>query len=157
MGAAHVTETQALIEFRAKLCTFGDEARQALGIIEHEIRRTLALLDERHRHWQAAVRQAEDELIQVKLEYNRRRNERIGDRRPDTSQQEKALRAAEARLEYAQEKLAAARRWQRDLPREVLDYEGPARQLAGALDAELPRMLAFMENKIAALETYAQA
>jgi hypothetical protein len=154
--AAHVTETGALADFRAMLCTFADQAKDALGVIDHEIRRTFSFVEERLCQWQTAVRQAEDEVIQAKIEWNQRRNQRIGDRQPDTSHQEKVLRRAQARLEAFQEKLAAARRWQRDLPRELVDYEGPARQLLSALDGELPRMIAFLDRKIAALETYAQ-
>ena len=48
------------------------------------------------------------------------------------------------------------KRWQRDLPHELMNYEGPSRQLQNTLDGELPRMIAHLERKIAALETYAQ-
>src|SRR5712692_9332506 len=95
--AAHVTDTGALVEFRAMLCTFADQAKDALGIIDHEIRRAFAFLDERLHQWHAAVRQAEDEVIQAKIEWNQRRNQRIGDRQPDTSFQEKILRNAQVK------------------------------------------------------------
>jgi hypothetical protein len=137
------------------LCTFAEQAKDALGIIDHEIRRTFSFLDERLGEWQAAVRQTDDEVIQAKIELNQRRMQRIGDRQPDTTYQEKVLRRAEAKLEHAQEKLAATKRWLRDLPHELTTYEGPSRQLQGTLDGEVPRMVAFLEAKIAALETYA--
>ena len=152
--AAHVTQTETLVEFRAAVCTFADQAKDALGIIDHEIRRTFSFLDEQMRGWHAEVRHAEDEVIQAKIELSQRRNQRIGDRKPDTAFQEKALRRAQARLEFAQEKLAATKRWLRDLPHELMNYEGPARQLQNALEADVPRMVAFMERKIAALEAY---
>ncbi|HWY88414.1 MAG TPA: hypothetical protein VNX28_17005 [Gemmataceae bacterium] len=152
--SAHVSATEALVDFRATLCVFADQAKDALGIIDHEIRRTLSFVDEKLHEWQAAVRRAEDEVIQAKIEWNQRHIQRIGDRRPDTTFAEKALRRAQANLEFAQEKLNAARRWQRDLPHEILTYEGPARQLQNALESEVPRMAAYMDRKIAALETY---
>ena len=152
--AAHVTETEALADFRAQLCAFSDQAKDALGIIGHEIQRTYSFLDERLHEWHAAVRQSEDEVMQAKIELSQRRNQRIGDRKPDTAFHEKVLRQAQAKLEFAQDKLAATKRWQRDLPHELMNYEGPARQLQNALDAELPRMLAFLEKKIVALEAY---
>jgi hypothetical protein len=152
--SAHVSATEALVHFRAMLCVFADQAKDALGIIDHEIRRTQAFVDERLHEWQAAVRRAEDEVIQARIEWNQRSIQRIGDRRPDTSFAEKNLRRAQANLEFAQEKLAAARRWQRDLPHEVLNYEGPARLLQNALESDVPRMVAHLERKIAALETY---
>ena len=95
-------------------------------------------------------------VIQAKIELNQLRNQRIGDRRPDTTFQEKVLRRAQAKLEFAEEKLAATKRWQRDLPHELMNYEGPARQLQNALEGDVPRMIAFLERKIAALEAYLQ-
>ncbi len=152
--SAHVTETEALLEFRALLCTFAHEAKQALGIIDHEIQRTHSFLDEKMREWHAAVRQADDEVIQAKIELNQRKIQRIGDRKPDITFQEKQLRRAQAKLEHAEERLAATKRWQRDLPHELANYEGPARQLQNALEGDVPRMIAYMERKIAALEAY---
>ena len=155
--AAHVTETQALVDFRAMLCTFREEAREALGIIDHEIRRMTSYLDERAHYWHAAIRHADDAMIQARIELNQRRNQRIGDRKPDTSYQEKVLRRAQAELELAQEKLAAVKRWQSQLPHELMNYQGPARQLENALEGQVPRMIAFLEGKINALEAYLQA
>src|SRR4051812_34682403 len=109
--AAYVTETAALAEFRARLAGFAAQAKDALIIADHEIRRTLAFIDERLTEWHGALRQAEDDVIQAKIELTQRRNQRIGDARPDTIFQEQALRRAEAGLEYAQKKLAAAKRW----------------------------------------------
>src|SRR5205814_7750783 len=78
--AAHVTDTRALVEFRAVLCTFADQAKDALVIIDHEIRRTLAFLEERLSQWHSEVRRAEEEVIQAKIDWSQRRNQRIGDR-----------------------------------------------------------------------------
>ncbi len=151
---AHVTATEALIDFRALLCTFGEQAKDALGMIEHEIRRTLSFLDEQMRMWHGQLRQAEEEIIQARIELNQRRNQRIGDRKPDTTYQEKVLRRAQAKLEYAEQKLTTTRRWQRDLPHEIMNYEGPARQLQTAVESEVPRMVAFLDRKLVALESY---
>ena len=76
--AAHVTETEALVELRAQLCAFADQSKDALGIIGHEIQRTFSFLDERLHEWHAAVRQSEDEVMQAKIELSQRRNQRIG-------------------------------------------------------------------------------
>ncbi len=152
--SAHVNATEALIEFRASLCTFADLAKDALGTVDLDIQHTMAWLDEQSRHWQAAVRRAEDEVFQAKNELARKRMMRIGDRRPDTTDQEKILERAKARLEFAQTKLAASKRWLRVLPEEVNEYAGPARQLQGLLEGQFPRMIAYMEGKIASLEEY---
>lgn len=152
--AAHVNATEALIEFRAGLCTFADLAKDALSTVDMEIQHTMAWLGDQANHWQAAIRQAEDEVFQAKNELARKRMMRIGDRRPDTTDQEKTLEKAKARLEFAQTKLAACKRWLRVLPEEVNEYAGPARQLQGLLEGRFPRMIAYMEGKIRSLEAY---
>ncbi len=55
----------------------------------------------------------------------------------------------------AEEKVVVAKRWLLHLPQAVSEYEGPARRLAGLLDADLKQGLAILENKIAILEAYA--
>lgn len=155
--AANVTETEVLLDFRAGVCNFGDKAKNALITIDCDIRRTYSFLDEQMNYWKTAERQAEDEVVQAKTELSQRRMQRIGDRKPDTSEQEKALRRALARLECAQEKLAATRGWLREFPHELTNYEGPAKQLQNALETDVPRLVVFLDRKIAALESYLDA
>jgi hypothetical protein len=152
--SANVTTTTALIDFRATLCTFADQAKDALGMIDMEIRRAFAFLDEQVHHWTAAVRHAEDKVIQAKTELARRKMMRIGDRPPDTTEQEEELIKARQRLELCEEKLDTTKRWLRNLPEELKEYEGPARRLQGLLEGDLPRMAAYLEQKISALEAY---
>src|SRR6266702_3390991 len=97
---------------------------------------------------------AKDALGSVELE--RKKMMKIGDRKPDTTDQEKALRRAQAWLEHAEEKLAHTRHWQRAFPDAMLDYQGPARQLQFMLEAQVPQMSAYLHQKIEALEKYQQ-
>ncbi|MCI0380383.1 MAG: hypothetical protein L0215_22590 [Gemmataceae bacterium] len=152
--SANVQAISALSDFRAALINFSDQAKQALSMLDMDIRRTFDFLDEQLGRWQAAARKAEDGVFQAKTELARRKMMKIGDRTPDTSEQEETLAHAKARLEFAQEKLAATQRWLRDLPNELIDYQGPSRQLQGFLEADVPRMTAFLDQKIAALEAY---
>jgi hypothetical protein len=123
---------------------------------DFEIQRGDSFLDEQVKHWTAMVRKAEDLLFQAKTELARRKMMRIGDRPPDTTEQEEAFKKAQARLEICEEKLAATKKWQRAWPEAVREYQGPARQLLFLLESELPRMQAFLERKVAALEAYMQ-
>ena len=152
--SANVLATATLIDLRSALCTFADHAKDAVGMLQMDIRRSQDWLDQQKGHWQAARRQAEDDVFQAKNELTRRRMMRIGDRRPDCTEQEETLALARQRLEIAGTKLAACRHWQRALPEALIDYEGPANQLAGALEGDVPRMLAYLERKIASLEEY---
>jgi hypothetical protein len=152
--SANVQETATLVDFRAGLCTFADHAKDALGMLQMDIRRAQDWLEDQKKRWQGAARQAEDKVIQAKTELTRRRMMRIGDRPPDCTEQEEALELARQRLEFAQDKLDNCRRWLRDLPEALIDYEGPSNQLLGLLEGQWPRMLAYLEKKIISLEEY---
>src|SRR5262249_11105377 len=69
-------------------------------------------------------------------------------------EQEENLRKAKAKLQLAEEKVTKCRRWLAQLPRAILEYEGPGRQLAGVIDTEVPKMLGLLDRKLAALEAY---
>jgi hypothetical protein len=154
--SAHVTATEPLVHFQGDLASFSHEAKEALLAVEMEIQRAEGFIDDQLKYWQAYVRKAEDRVFQAKSELARRKMMRIGDRPLDCTEQEEALQKAEARLEYAEEKLAATKRWAREWPEAVREYLGPARQLTSVLEIDLPRMQVFLNQKIAALEAYAQ-
>jgi uncharacterized protein YaeQ len=154
--SARVKSLDTLLEWKASLCTFTAEAKEALASVEMEIQRLLAWLEEQAKYWRGLERKCEDEVFQAKNELARRKIMKIGDRTPDTTEQEKAVRKATAKLAFVQEQIENTRHWLRELPDAVIDYEGPAKQLAGMLEADLPRMGAVLERQIAALEGYVQ-
>ncbi len=154
MSSAYVTSLAALSDFRAALTTFIDEAKNAVTTLELEIRRSLDWLEGQLGHWKAAVREAEDDVIRAQNELARKRLMRIGDRPPDTTDQEKALARAKHRLELAQEKLARTKHWLWALPDEIREYQGPCRLFQEMVEGDLPMVATMLERKIVALEAY---
>ena len=152
--AAEVRSIPALHEFREAFATFGEEVREALSAAEMEIRRSLNQMEEQLKHWQAMVFKCERDLATAKIELNRKKIERVFGRKPDITEQEENLRKAKARLQMAEGKVTKCRRWLAQLPRAILEYEGPGRQLAGVIDTEVPKLLALLDRKLAALEGY---
>jgi chromosome segregation ATPase len=152
--SANVTSVAALQDFRAALVGFAAEARQALDATDAEIRRVQDWLEDQLKTWQATVRRCEDEVFRARTELTRRKMVRIGDRQPDCTEQEEALREAQDKLEYAEDKVKVTRRWIQQLPHAVIDYEGPARQLGGFLEAELTRACALLDYKSDVLDAY---
>ncbi len=154
--AAHVTEFQALTEFRAALCTFQKDAQDALATIEMEVRRAQDWLDGQIKFWRQAVHNCHEEVAEAKAALQSRKMFKLWDKPPDTSEQEEALARAERRLEHAEDRVETCRRWGPMLQRAIEEYEAPARRLGGYLDGELPRGLALLERMSAALERYAE-
>ncbi len=153
---AHVASVDALKDFRADLCTFTERARDGLASVQTEVQRMLDWLDNQEKSWHREVRRWEEAVNQARAELARGKMIRIGDRAPDTTEQEDILRAAVRRLDDAEEKLKKTRRWLPSFRRAVDEYEGPARQLGGFLEGEQPRALALLQQKIDALEAYAR-
>ncbi len=153
---ARVTSIDELAEFRADLCTFGEHAQDGLSSVQMAVQRTLEWLDGQQKSWQREVRRWEDAVIQARTELARRKLIKIGDRTPDCTEQEHILRVARRNLEEAEDRLARTRRWLPAFRRAVDEYQGPARQLGGFLEAEHARALALLQHKIDALEAYAQ-
>src|SRR3954464_2717294 len=118
--SARVHEVEALATFQAALQTFRHHAIAALGSGEVELTRAQGGLEGQRQGWTAAFRRAEEDVLHAKNELARRRWMAAGgDRQVDCSEQEKALRLAQQRLEGAQEKLQATRTWIRELPDEI--------------------------------------
>jgi ribosomal protein L29 len=153
--AANVRAVEALKDWHAALAEFRTEAQDALAAVELEIRRAFDWIADTQRHWKQTVRDAEEEVVQAKAELANRRFPDFSGRMPDTSEQEKALRRAIAKQEFAERQVEVCQRWLRKLPAAVSEtYEGPARQLAATLEAELPRGLAVLQQRLDALEAY---
>jgi hypothetical protein len=152
--SAHLTSVAALAEFRTGLCTFIEEARNALSALEMEIRRAREWLDGQLQHWKQELREAEDAMILARNELARRRMMRISDRPPDTTEQEKVLARAKAWFDHCTEKLANTKRWLWKLPEEIRDYDGSSKALQDIVESDLPKVAAQLEHKIAVLEAY---
>jgi chromosome segregation ATPase len=152
--SAHVASIQILVDFQAALCTFSAEAREILSCAQMAVTRTQDWLEHQAHLWQAEVRRCEDAVSAARTELARRKMIRIGDRAPDCTEQEKALRRALQRLDEAETKLATTRRWLPQLRRDIEEYTGATHQLSGFLEGEHPRALALLQMKIDALEAY---
>jgi chromosome segregation ATPase len=152
--SAKVHSVERLADFKAALQTFAAKAKDAMSSNAMEIRRSQDWLEGQLDLWKAEIRRAEDAVVLAKNELARKKMMRIGDRPPDTTEQEKTLRKARARLAHAEEKRDNAKAWLRQLPEAVQEYDGQAHPFQDALEHDLAKMIAFLEHKIAALEEY---
>jgi hypothetical protein len=155
MPSAHVQSVQHLEDFQAALAAFGQQAREAMCSLALEIRRARDWVDDQYARWQAEVRRCEEDVFKARQELARKRMMRIGDRRPDTTEEEVALAKAVYRLNHAEEKKANCKAWILKLPDAIEEYEGQAKPMDQVLESGLPRMLAYLDRKIDILEAYA--
>jgi hypothetical protein len=154
--SANVQSVDGLSMFQMSLQHFQEKAKDALMNIDMDLRRTKEWLDEQYDGWKGEIRKAEEALHQAQLELKRKKMMKIGERSPDTSDEEKRVKKCMARLEHAEEKLDRTKHWQRALPEVILDYEGPGRQLKTQVENVIPTMTALLNEKIITLEQYQQ-
>jgi len=152
--SARVYSIDALKALHSALSRFGPEAREALGAAEIEIRRISDYLQDQFQHWQRQVEKRQENVNRARADLAHARALRLGER-TGYVEQEIALQKALRLLREAEEKVVVCRRWILQLPQAINEYEGPARRLAGMLDADLKQALAILENKINVLEAYA--
>jgi hypothetical protein len=153
---ADVRSIDALRDWYAALTTYGETLAEAAAGVELEIRRGFDWLDEQQGLWRRAVRDCEEEVVRAKAELAARKFPDFSGRMPDTSVQEKALRVAKARLEYAQDQVERVRAWSARLPKMINEvYRGPAHRLGSFLEVDLPKGRAGLARRLAALDSYA--
>lgn len=152
---ADLRSIEVLRDVRAAVCNFTDEAKNALADVEMDIRRTLDWLQNEQRlFWQGEIKRWDQKLQMAKAELARKKMGRFLDHKPDTSQEEKALKIAKDRLEDANRKLELLRRVLPDLQHAVEEYRGASQPLASMVDVDLQRAVARLDRMSDALEAY---
>src|SRR4051812_2705727 len=102
--SANVNNVEGLATFQMSMQHFMEKAKDALLNIDMDLRRTQEWIEDMYSAWQGEQRKAEDALNQAMMEYNRKKRMKVGDRTPDTSEEEKVVKKCKARLEHAEEK-----------------------------------------------------
>ncbi len=152
---ADVRAVYALQDWHGQLSRFRQEALEALSMIRMEIRRAFDWIDDTGRGWKVEIRDAEEEVVQRKVELNAREMPNFDGRIPDTSVQEKNLARAKARLEFARDQVEACRKWAAKLPKIISEeYEATARKFGNMMEIDVPNALARLTEQLAALERY---
>jgi hypothetical protein len=143
--------------FRRSIIKFIESANVALGDAESEMQRRLNWLEnEQDSYWQGQIRKRTEDVAKAKDAV--RQKELFKDfagRTPSADQEKKALRLAIARLEEAERKLAAVRKYAKKLPKEIEVYKGTVQRFATTVQSDLPTAAGKLDAMIRKLEEYA--
>jgi hypothetical protein len=152
---AKVTSIDVIERFAAALTCFGEGAKTSLDGIEMEVRKALHWIQrEQKDYWTQRIRRGWDEVSIARKELERKLLFYPGDDRPSCHDERLALEAAKRRLQIAQEKLEAVKRWSHRAEREVNEYIGAVMQLKEWIDHDLPRAQTDLGRMARALEDY---
>ncbi len=155
--SADLHAIEVLRDWLAALRVYHHESQEALAAVALEIQRMPSWIEESLDEWKRRIRKAEDRVFQAKMELHQRQYPDFSGRVPDTSQEEKALRRAEAEREYAREQVQVCRRWLQQFNTLVGEiFDGPSRRMVSFLESDLPKALARLDGQLAALDRYTQ-
>lgn len=156
-GQAEVHSIEALKDFRAALALYSEDALEALGAVEAEVKRTVAWLhQDRPIYWTERIKRLRERLATAKADLFRLSLQKTPEHHPSTAEARERLRQAQAALADAEKRLTLVRRWQPALQQAILEYHGSVQRLKDLAAVDTPRAVALLAKLIEALEAYIQ-
>jgi len=149
---AQITSVEAIEAFRADLVVYLAAMKPVLDEVASEVLHTRAWLqDDRQRFWQQELRARSRRLEDAKQELFNASISRLGEA---TSFQQMAVQRAQRDLRAVEEKLAAVKKWDRDLDNRTAPLVKQMEQLQGFLTVEMARAVAYLDQALTALAAY---
>jgi len=151
-----VADVEVIERFRAALLTAAEAFGLALQDAEAEVDRTVNWVEgDRVETWKRRIRKAQDEVVACKgALYRKQEIKATPEARPSVVDERKALERAQRRLEFAEERLRASKRWAIELPRQAIVFKGALAPMQTALDRDIPQLAAMMRRMSEHLEDY---
>ena len=153
---ARVADVATIERFRAALVTAAEAMSLALEDAEGEVDRTADWLErDRMDTWKKRIRKGQDEVVACKSALFRKQEiKATADAKPSVVDERKALERAQRRLEFAEERLRASKKWAIELPRQAIVFKGALAPMQTALDRDIPQLAAMMRRMSEHLEDY---
>lgn len=154
--SANVRSVEAIHDFKVALANFAEEARNALGSTDMEVRRARDWLQrDQLGYWQAQVKRSQEQLSMARTELHRRRLSQQGSDAISDTEQKENVRNAQRRLEEAEAKVAKIKRWVPVLDHAITEYHSSSQPLGDRLSGALVGSLSLLQRTIGTLESYA--
>jgi hypothetical protein len=105
--------------------------------------------------WKAEIRRRNDHVNQAKKDLEHCRTfKKVGDNQPSCIEEKKALDKAKARLEHAEHKAEAVRRWTPVVTQQFRETCVRLVRFREVIDVDCPKAAAQLERMLKALEAY---
>jgi hypothetical protein len=152
---ANVRSIEPLMDLKAALAVYAEEATGALGASEMELRRvTRWLCDEQGLYWQGQIKKRRELVAMARAELSRKKLGRMHGHSTSHSEQQEAVEKAEKRLAEAEFRLQKVKKWIPVLQQASMEYHATTRRLQGLIGGDVPRSLALLERVMNAIESY---
>lgn len=154
-GPAKVHSSEAIEAVRLALISFNERVVDALAELSNEMRRVQEWLEhDRPGYWKKQTRVAMDEMHEAQQALHRCLMFPIAGERPSCYEERAALKKAQARFTYCQEKVERVRHWQQTLRHELFEYEGRISQLTKLVEIDVPQAIGVLNRIMRNLEEY---
>lgn len=154
-GPAKVHSSEAIEAVRLAMIAFNERVTDALAELSGEMRRVQEWLEhDRPGYWRNQVRLAMDQTHEAQQALHRCLMFPVANERPSCYEERAALKKAQARQAYCQEKVERVRHWQQTLRHELFEYEGRMSQLVKLVDIDVPQAVGVLNRILRSLEEY---
>ncbi len=154
-SSAKVHSSEAIEAVRMALMSFAEQVSDALTELSAEMRRMQEWLEhDRPRYWKMQVRRAVDAAHEAQQALHRCLMFPVANNRPSCTEERAALKKAQSRLAYCQEKEDRVRKWQLTMRQELFEYEGRISQLMRLLEVDVPQAIGVLNKILRNLEEY---
>jgi hypothetical protein len=152
---ANVHSLESIEAVRGALASFVEQVSDALTELQSEMRRVADWLEhDRPRHWKTQIRLANDGVHAAQQALHRCLMFPVANERPSCYEERAALKKAQARLAYCEEKAERVRHWQRVVQHELFEYEGRISQLVRVVEDDVPGAIGVLVKLLRHLEAY---
>jgi chromosome segregation ATPase len=149
---AQITSVEALEAFRSDLVVYLGQMQPVLDEIGSDVvRMKFWLQNEQHQHWEGHLRQRRRKLEEAQAELF---NARLSTFQDSTMLQQMAVQKAQRAVQEAEEKMAALKRWERELETQSNPLVKQVDQLKGFVATDLAEAVTYLTQVIKALEAY---
>jgi len=153
---ADVRSIDAIDRFRVSVVEFIDAGRVSISEADSDLDRNIIWLErEQAPHWIRQIRKRQELVTRAKSDlYRKQTQSSANDGRASVVDEKVALQRALRRLEEAQSKLKATRKWMRRLDQQRITFKAAMSGFSVAVDHDLPHAVGLLKKITENLESY---
>ncbi len=155
--AAHVKSIDSLRVFRSNLKRYLEATRSILEGLKVESNRAMNWVEhDQSRYWPRAAKRSSDRLVEARNALLRCKMAAVEGQSKSCVDEKKEVEAAVARLRYCERQVRIVRQWRQKMRHSTEEFSGKIARLSSFVEDELPKAIASLDRRIAALDKYAE-
>src|SRR5690349_14121624 len=152
---ANVRSVEAIQQFKIALINFAEDAKNALGSVDMEIRTVRNwLVRDQLSYWQSQVKRCQERLSMARTELHRRKLSQSNSDSVSDTEQKEAVRDAQRKLHEAEDKVVRIKRWIPILEHAISEYDSQSQPLGDRLSGSFVATLHLLDRVLDALDSY---